>query len=61
MLHAHLDRLDVGIDRVSAILEAMSKAQGIEISSTVEEAEGNESPLHMPDGPSTGDVDSSDT
>ena len=33
----------------------------IEISSSVEEGEGSESPLHVPDSPYTGDVDSCDT
>ena len=51
----------MGIDRALALLEAMCKAQGIEISSSVEEGEDSESPLHIPDGPSTGDVDSCDT
>ena len=50
----------MGIDRVSALLEAMCKAQGIEMSSSVEEGEGSESPLHIPDSPSPGDVDSCD-
>ena len=51
----------MGMDKATAILEAMCKDQGIEISPTVEEAEGSASSLPMQDGSTIGDVDSYDT
>ena len=57
---AHLDRLDMRVDRATAMLEAMWKARGIENSSSAEEGEGSASTFPMSDSPSIDDVDSLD-
>ena len=60
-IHLQLDRLDMGMSRATAMLEALCEAEGINSSSNLMEAECGVSALLLPDGPLSGDVDSFDT
>ena len=56
-----LDRLDMGMDRVTAMLEALCEAEGMNTSSSLIETECNVPSLPLPDGSSSEDVDTFDT
>src|ERR1700721_3017203 len=59
-VHLQLDRLDMGMSRAMAMLEALCESEGINSSSSME-AESDMSALPLPDGPPSGDVNSFDT
>ena len=60
-VHLQLDRLDIGMGRAMAMLEALCESEGINSPSSVMEAESGMSALPLPDGPPSGDVNSFDT
>ena len=60
-VHLQLDRLDMGMGRAMAMLEALCKSEGITSSSSVMEAESGMSALPLWDGPPSRDVKSFDT
>ena len=59
-VHLQLDRLDMGMSRATAMLEALCQAEGINSSSSLMEAECSMSALLLPDGAPSGDVESFD-